>query len=455
MQKVKKTLFREYDIRGKYPEEINKDTAYQIAQAYVLALGAKKIAIARDRRIESEKIYPDFVRGIKDAGVQILDLGITSTPALFFTVGNKKLDGGVSITASHNPKGYTGLKMCDKNGTLLGLNTGIKKLMAMLGKVKKVKTEKPTKNIDISQEYWKFANKIVDTSVIRGFKIVLDASNGSGARLADYFFVRLHSKITKMNFKSNDRFKDHGLNPMLAENRELTTREVIKRKADIGIIFDGDGDRCIFIDEKGKFVSPYHINFLLTEIILKQYRLAHIVADARMTMGIKKVIKNFSGKPIISRAGYSNIVKKMQERKSLFGCENSGHYFFNFKMIDKKSNYIFGDAIIPILLILEYLKKNRITMSEAVALYRESYPISGEINISGVNFPLVKKALEKKYSKHKKETIDGVSFYSDSWFFNVRPSKTEPLIRLNIEAETQKEVNRIKKEITAIIKNTK
>jgi phosphomannomutase len=452
MRRINSAIFREYDIRGKYPEEINESSAYALGRAFVLSQHAKRIAISRDRRIESEKIYPDFVKGVKETGCEILDLGINSTPALFFAVGIKKLDGGVSITASHNPKGYTGLKMCDKNGTLLGLNTGIKKLIAVLKKEPKTKklTSKESRAIDINKDYFNFAKKIVDVDNIKGFKIVLDASNGSGARLADYFFVRLHSKITKMNFKLGDQFEDHGLNPMLAENRKLAKREVIKRKADIGVIFDGDGDRCIFIDEKGEYIPPYYINFLLAEIILKKHRLASMVIDARMIMGLTNTIKNFSGKPIISRAGYSNVVKKMQARNSLFGCENSGHYFFNFKLIDRNKKYIFGDAIIPILLVLEYLKKNRIKLSEAVAIYRESYPISGEINIKDVNFSKIEKRI-KNYAKYKKNKVDGISIYSDDWFFNIRPSKTEPLVRLNIEAKDKPTLNKIKKELLKII----
>jgi len=219
--KINKNIFREYDIRGKYPEEIDSQTAYLLGRSFVLSQKAKTIAVARDRRIESEKIYPDFIRGAKEAGAKILDLGINSTPALFFTVGIKNLDGGVSITASHNPNGYTGLKMCDKNGTLLGLNTGIKKLITEIDNKTKKSIKKEINKIDINKEYWEFANKIIDTKKIKGFKIVLDASNGSGARLADYFFVRLHSKITKMNFRLGDQFEDHGLNPMLAENRKL------------------------------------------------------------------------------------------------------------------------------------------------------------------------------------------------------------------------------------------
>jgi len=307
-------------------------------------------------------------------------------------------------------------------------------------------------NIDITSAYYKFASKIIDLDKIRGFKIVLDASGGSGARLADYFFVRLHSKIIKMNFKPNDKFADHGPNPMLAKNQKLASLEVKKTKANLGIIYDGDGDRSIFIDDTGKFISPYYINCLLAKIILSKYKKIGIVMDARLRLGLSEVIKNAGGTPIICRSGYSNLVKLMQTKKALFGCENSGHYFFNFKLIDKKTNFIFGDAIMPSLLILEYLKENKLSLKEAITEFKNKYFISGEINYENIIFEKAEKLLAKKYAKYKTDDLDGLSIYGDDWFVNMRPSKTEPIVRLNIEAKTKENLQKITQEVSNLIK---
>lgn len=456
MPKINQSIFKEYDIRGKYPSEIDLKTAYLIGKSFALSLKAKKIVAASDRRSESAAIMPAFLQGVKDASCKIYYLGINSTPTVFFTVKEMKLDGGVSFTASHNPVGYTGLKLCDKNGSLLGLNTGIKKIQQLAEKIPSPHSNSftiPTHtNIDVTPAYYKFASKIVDLDKIRGFKIVLDASGGSGARLADYFFVRLHSKIIKMNFKPNDKFLDHGPNPMLAKNQKLASRIVKENRADVGIIFDGDGDRCIFIDNHGNFVNPYYINCLLAQIILAKYQKISIVMDARLRLGLTEVIKESGGKPVICRSGYSNLVKLMQTKKALFGCENSGHYFFNFRILDKKTNFIFGDAIMPILLILEYLKENNLSLSEATSTFKKNYPISGELNYENIIFKQAKEKLTKKYAKYKSDDLDGVSIYDDNWFINMRPSKTEPIVRLNIEAKDKKTLAKIKKDITTIIK---
>ncbi|MEK7072180.1 MAG: hypothetical protein AAB969_01265, partial [Patescibacteria group bacterium] len=401
-------------------------------------------------------IMPAFFSGIKDAGCQIFYLGINSTPTMFFAIKDKKLDGGISLTASHNPIGYTGLKLCNKNGSLLGLNTGVKKIQQLAEKIIPPKTEGfksvKTTPIDIANHYYQFASKIAELKKISGFKIILDASGGSGTRLADYFFARLHSKIIKINFKPNDRFIDHGPNPMLAKNQKSAIEAIKKYRADLAIIFDGDGDRCIFIDENGKFINPYYINCLLSEIILKKYKKTVIAIDARLQLGLSEVIKKSGGTPIVSRSGYANLVDLMRNRKTLFGCENSGHYFFNFRIIDKKNNYIFGDSIIPILLILEHLKENNLSLSEAIDEFKNKYFISGELNYENVNFSTLEKKLVKKYAGYKKDNLDGLSIYGHNWFMNIRPSKTEPIVRLNVEAKNKATLDKITKEIISLIK---
>ena len=453
MAGISPNIFKEYDIRGRYPSEIDKNAAYRIGRAFVLSQKAKKIVVGRDFRWESGQAAEEFVRGVLDQGGNVYDLAVNSTPAMFFAVGVRGFDGGAAVTASHNPDGYTGFKLCGSNGILIGAKSGLNQIAALADKLKP-RSGRPGKIIkmEIFADYFRFVNSLVDLSDIRGFKLVLDASSGSGAQLADYIFVRSAAKIIKMNFRSGDRYPDHGLNPMLAANQKLARHEVKRNQADLGIIWDGDGDRCIFIDEQGRFVEPYYINCLIAKIILARYRRARIAIDARLPVGLSQVISQAGGRPVICRSGYANIVQLMQRKRILFGCENSGHYFFNFLLSDNnKKNFIFGDAIIPVLLILQYLGSNNLTLSKAVGDFKKTFIISGEINFPIKDFQQLEKSLIRKYRQYRQERLDGLSVYADKWFFNVRPSHTEPLARLNIEAVSRPVLRGLKKDLIKFI----
>lgn len=454
MAVISSNIFKEYDIRGQYPSEIDKQTAYNIGRAFVLSQKAKKIVVGRDFRWESEEVADEFVRGLLDQGANVYDLAVNSTPAMFFAVGVFGFDGGAAVTASHNPDGYTGFKLCGENGILIGNKNGLNKIAALAGRPKKKPKRKGSrKSVEVMADYFKFANSLADFSSIKGFKLVLDASGGSGAKLADYIFVRLSAKIIKMNFRSGDRYPDHGLNPMLPANQKSAGLEVKKNKAHLGIIWDGDGDRCIFIDERGKFVEPYYINCLLAKIILARHRRAKIAIDARLPVGLSRVISQAGGRPIVCRSGYANVVQLMHKNRILFGCENSGHYFFNLLMSKGgKKNFVFGDAIIPILLILQYLQANNLSLSRAVVGFQKSAVISGEINFSIKDFHKLESRLAQKYQRYRQERLDGLSVYTDDWFFNIRPSHTEPLARLNIEASSRQALAAIKKDLVKLIK---
>jgi phosphomannomutase len=460
MPKISKNIFKEYDVRGQYPSEIDKNAAYQIGRAFVVKEKLKKVAVVRDSRRESEEAGREFIKGLMDAGVDVYDFGINSSPAMFFAVGARAFDGGTAVTASHNPDGYTGLKMCAKDGVLIGRNNGLMEIARIAEKdFKRSRKKGRLKKVDVSADYFKFISSIVGLDNIKGFKLVLDASGGAGAKMADYVFVRLSSRIIKMNFRRGDSYPDHGLNPMLASNQKLVKAEVKKDKAHLGIIWDGDGDRSIFVDEKGAAIEPYYVNCLLAEIILKKKKGAKIVIDARLPVGLSEVIKSAKGRPVICRSGYANIVKLMHREKILYGCENSGHYFFNFLMQKgNKKNFVVGDAIIPALLILEYLRENNLSLSQAIGKYRRHYLISGELNFKVKNFEKLKSRLAQRYKGREMEEIDGLSVFGPvldgrrEWFFNVRPSHTEPLARLNIEAGDKKTLAKIKKELLEIIK---
>ncbi|MFA6594135.1 MAG: hypothetical protein WCT16_02645 [Candidatus Buchananbacteria bacterium] len=438
--KINPKIFKEYDIRGKYPQELGEHTAFALGLAFAKITKAKKVVVGRDARLESEKFFWPLLAGLSRGGAKIYDLGVCATPELFFAVGEHDFSAGAMVTASHSPAGETGVKFCDGRGRVFGLKTGLKKIKTLAGKVKPQEIDKtPVAFISTTKEYRDFILSLINPAELQGKKIVLDASGGSGARLAETIFSFLPLKTTRMNFFSGDIYPDHGLNPLLKENQSPIIKEVKAAKADLGVIFDGDADRAIFIDERGKFVEPYYLNCLLAEIILAYKPKIEIVIDARLGLGLTELIRARGGKVLPHRAGYANIIKTMNQKKLLFGCENSGHFMFNYRLFGRKKNYVWGDAIIPVLLILSYLKKQRITMSSAVADYATRYVVSGEKNYKSKDFNQLVKKLKREFGGAEFSALDGLSIKDKGkrWYLNVRPSHTEPVVRLNVEARSR------------------
>lgn len=467
---INKDIFKEYDIRGRYPQELDEAAAYAIARVFVKMKKVKKLALGCDARPESAKVAKSFALGAASAGAEIFDLGVCATPELFFAVGDKHYDGGAMATASHNPAGYTGFKLCGQDGVPLGMKTGLDDLRKKIqleikksgnGEIRdKDKIEKNgtirragrCNNVVIS-DYKKFVFSFIDKKKIKNFKAVLDSSGGSGGKLAAEIFDSLAVKAIKMNFRPHDRFPDHDLNPMLEKNQKSIIAEVKKQEADLGIIWDGDADRVLFISDRGEFIPPYYVNCLLGAIVLEKFKGIKVLIDARLPVGLSQIVKKNAGRPIISRSGHTNILKAMKEKDIIFGCENSGHYFFDlYSARNGKKHYSFSDGIIPALLILEYLSKRRITILQAIKPYQEKFLISGEININNVDYQKVAAKIKNRYHGHKFSRLDGLSVFGADWFFNIRPSHTEPLIRLNIEARSINELERIKNQLMKLIK---
>jgi len=458
-QQINSKIFKEYDIRGQYPQELNEQTAYALGLAFVKLTKAKKIIIGRDARPESEKIFWPLISGLVKAGAKIDDLGICATPELFFAVGTKKYDSGCMVTASHSPQGQTGFKFCNRQGVVYGSNTGLLKLARLAEKQKEkfssADLKQKTKNIDftsVATDYKKFALSFVKPDKLKGLKIVLDASGGSGARLADALFQALPVRAVFMNFRARDKYPDHGPNPLLPENQRPIKQAIKFEQADLGVIFDGDGDRAIFFDEAGQLVEPYYINCLLAEIMLKKKKGLTVAIDARLGLALSAVIKKNNGRVLRHRSGYANFISTMSRKKLLFGCENSGHFMFNFKLKNKPS-FVYGDALIPILLILNRLKSERLKLSQAIKPFQDQYLISGELNFQTAKFETVKKILKKNFSAAKIDELDGLSVFGPKaeWFFNLRSSHTESLVRLNIEAKSSVRLNQLKDEIVSVI----
>jgi len=454
--KINKTIFKEYDIRGAYPAEINEQTAFVLGLAFARAARVKKIVVGRDARQETAQVFWPFIAGLTKGGVKICSLDICSTPELFFAVGDKKFPAGCMVTASHSPAGQTGFKFCDSQGRVWGSKTGLARVRKEAGKIKTDGIESlsgKVEQISIFDSYEKFIKKIVDFKKILGFKIVMDASGGSGANLAKEVFSKLPLRAKWMNFCSGDAYPDHGLNPLIRGNWQSAAKEVKKISADLGVVFDGDADRVIYIDEAGKFVQPYYINCLLAKIILAKKKKETIIADARLALGIEEVVRNAGGKLISHRSGYANIIRTMQAKKIKFACENSGHFMFNFSWVKDGANFAYGEGILPLLIILEYLRKNKLSLGQAVAEYRKKYLISGEINLPLRDFAPAEKRIKSVFSGAIFKYIDGLSAYDpkNQWFFNFRPSHTEPVARLNIEALNAAVMARLKKQLLDLL----
>lgn len=460
---MNKNIFKEYDIRGKYPQELNEQTAYALGLAFAKMTRAKKIIVGRDARPESEKIFWPLVLGLSASGAKVDDLGVCATPELFFAVGAKRYSAGCMVTASHSPQGQTGCKFCDSHGVVYGLKTGLQKLARLAARetsqFSEVDLKQKNKNVDFTSivvDYKKFALSFVKPENLQGLKIVLDASGGSGARLADALFQILPVKTTFINFRAKDKYPNHGPNPLLPENQKTIAKAIKNEQANLGVIFDGDADRAIFFDENGQLAEPYYINCLLSKIILKNRKGLKLVIDARLNLALSATIKSHGGKVLRHRSGYANFINTMSRKGLLFGCENSGHFMLNFKLKNKAS-FVYGDALIPVLLILDYLRSQKISLSEAIRPFQQQYPISGELNFQTDKFEVIAKTIKKNFSAAKTDEIDGLSVFGpkQEWFFNLRPSHTEPLVRLNIEAKNYVRLNQLKDEIISTINHFK
>ncbi len=430
---VETSIFKTYDIRGRYPSEINEKIIYEIGQVLVKFLKADTLAVGYDIRPSSKNLTEALIKGVISQGCDVVNIGAVPSGLVSLAVFQQKLDGGVMISASHLGKNYNGLKLINSSAQPIALDSGLEEIGKMIQKEIPLSPEKGyLHQKDISYDYLNYLFNFTDLKNISPLKIVLDASAGPINRFASAVFAELPCQITKINFHPHDKFFDHNLNPLLKESQREAKKEILSQRADLGVIWDGDGDRAIFLDEEGKFVEPYFITTLLAEIILKENPRAKILYDPRLTWAIEETVKKNGGVPVISKAGWSNFLPKMLKEKILFGGEASGHYFF------LRENFVIGDGLIPVLLILKHLSQTKKKISQLVEPLRQKYFISGERNFK-IHLPeKLLKALEQRYLDALKIShLDGLVVEYKDWRFNLRPSQTESLMRLNTEAKSQ------------------
>jgi phosphomannomutase len=434
-------IFKAYDIRGIYGEELDEGTAYDIGRSFVRVLAGLReiqarelrIGLGRDMRLTAPKMAAELRDGMIAEGAKVIDAGMVATEMLYHLVGSRNLDGGAMVTASHNPKAYTGVKLVREGALPLSGDAGIAEVRAT---IEAGLGEPPgggsLEEVDIWDEYRAHALSFIDPSSVKPMKVVVDGGNGMGGPMVGPILEKLPLELEKMYFVPDGEFPDHEPNPLLEENRRLIIDRVRSTGADLGIAWDGDADRCFFIDDTGRFVDGDFLTAILAEHLLAKpgNEGADILYDARASRAVADTVEAAGGKAHINRVGHAFFKTRMRDEGAIFGGEVSGHYYFH-------DFYNADSGTLPALLVLEKLSVEGKRLSELLERYRAKYFISGEINSEVGDAPAKMQELEEHYGSLPGATVthvDGVSVDFDDWHFNVRPSNTEPLLRLTLES---------------------
>jgi len=443
-------VFKAYDVRGVYPTEIDEDGAYAIGRAYVEQFEPRRIAVGRDMRLSSPSIAAAAIRGASEAGADVLDIGMIGTEMLYFAVGELELDGGLTVTASHNPKQYTGMKIVRRGALPVGGESGLLDVRdrAMSGD-QVATTSRPGRvtSYDIWPAYVDRVMSFIDVSAVKPLRVVIDAANGMAGAMLPPVLDRLPVRAERFFFEPDGSFPNHEPNPLLPENREFIVSTTLEHGADLGVAFDGDADRCFFVDGSGEFVPGDFVTALLAESLLEKEPGAKIIYDVRASWAVPDTIERNGGIPLINRVGHAYIKHRMRQEGAAFGGEVSGHYYFrDFSQADS--------GVVPFLLMLELISKRGRKLSELLAPLRERYFITGEINTPVADVPGKLRELEERFGREGAVShLDGLSVENTDWHFNVRPSNTEPLLRLNLEARSKELMERKRDEVLEVIRS--
>jgi phosphomannomutase len=447
-------VFKAYDVRGIYPAELDEAGAEAIGRAYVEQFEPRRIAVGRDMRLSSPAMQEALMRGAAAAGADVLDLGLVGTEMVYFAVGSLGLEGGVMVTASHNPKEYTGMKLVRRGALPVGGESGLLDVRdravsekASTGashrdaSVKKGSVE----GYDIWPAYVDRALSFVDVAAIKPLRVVIDAANGMAGVMLPPVLERLPVETVRCYFEPDGSFPNHEPNPLLPENREFIVSKTLEEGADLGVAFDGDADRCFFVDDTGEFVPGDFATALLAENVLEKEPGARIIYDVRASRAVPHTIERAGGVPLVNRVGHAFIKARIRKEDAAFAGEVSGHYYFrDFSQADS--------GVVPFLLMLELISKRGRRMSEILAPLRSRYFITGELNTPVPDVALKLQELKERYADGRISHLDGISVDFDDWHFNVRPSNTEPLLRLNLEATSEELMEGKRDEVLAVIR---
>jgi phosphomannomutase len=441
-------VFKAYDVRGIYPDELDEDGAYLVARAYAEHFEPRVVAVGRDMRISSPQLADAVARGVTDAGADVLDVGMVGTEMVYFAAGSLGLDGGIMVTASHNPKEYNGMKIVRRHALPVGGESGLLEIKARA----QAGFAEPALRGDIRQDdlYPVFTERVlsfIDPSAVQPLRVVIDGANGMAGRMLAPVLERLAVQAVRCNFEPDGTFPNHEPNPLLPENREFVMRKVVEEGAELGIAFDGDADRCFFVDDSGEFVPGDFMTALLAEAMLDKHPGAKVIYDVRASWAVPHTVERCGGIPLVNRVGHAFIKHRMRKEDAVFAGEVSGHYYFrDFSSADS--------GTIPALLVLELLSKRGQKLSELLRPYRERYFITGEINTRVEDVALKLQELKEHFVPQGEIShLDGISVTAADWHLNVRPSNTEPLLRLNLEALDPELMERKRDEALAVIRS--
>jgi phosphomannomutase len=452
------SIFKAYDIRGLYGEQLGPDDAEQIGRAFVRVIsglagkpaGELRLGLGRDMRLTAPEMAARYREGMVAEGAHVIDVGQVGTEMLYFTVGSRELDGGLMCTASHNPKAYTGAKLVKEGAIALSGDEGIQDIRRMvedgLGEAGGRGELGSVEELDIYSDFQTGALTFIEPGNVRPLKVVVDGGNGMAGPMVGPLLERLPLELVETYFTPDGHFPDHEPNPMLEENRQFIVDKVRSEGADLGIAWDGDADRCFFIDDTGEFVAGDFLTAILAEHLLAKTPGADILYDARASRAVPDTVRAAGGTPHINRVGHAFFKTRMRKEGAIFGGEVSGHYYFH-------DFYNADSGTIPALLVLEKLSVEGKRMSELLAPYRSKYFISGEINTEVADAAAKMAEIEQRYADARITHVDGVSVDYDDWHFNVRPSNTEPLLRLTLESLVSPEdMERRRDEVLGLIR---
>lgn len=435
--KISTKGFGSYDIRGVYPTDVNEILAYRIGRVYPRFLQGKKVVVGGDIRLSSPVLKEALIKGLLESGCNIMDIGLCGTEMIYFATSHFHMDGGIMVTASHNPKDYNGMKFVKEGARPISSRNGLTEI----AKAVEVEDFLPllstgmVEKRNIVEEYVRYLLTYIDVARLKPFKVVANAGNGAAGIVIRELEKHLPFEIVKIFNEPDGNFPNGVPNPILQDNREATVRAVRESHADVGIAWDGDFDRCFMFDETGAFIEGYYMVGLLAEAFLKKHKGAKIVCDPRVLWNTIEIAENLGGIPIVSRSGHAFIKDKMREEDAIYGGEMSAHHYFrDFSYCDS--------GMIPWLLVLDLMSKaNGRKLSELVRDRQERYPASGEINSKVDDVEVVLKKVEDRYGANGKVSkLDGLSVEFPDWRFNLRKSSTEPLVRLNVESRQNRKL---------------
>ena len=435
------TCFKAYDLRGRIPTELNDEVAYRVGRAYAAFLSPQQVVVGRDIRLSSEGLADALCRGLTDGGADVFDIGICGTEGVYFATFDGHYDGGIMVTASHNPPDYNGMKFVREGSKPISSDNGLKEIRAIAerGAFKDPAARGRRRQIDTSAAYIEHVLSYVDLRKLKPLKIVVNAGNGGAGLIVDRLEPHLPFEFIKVHHEPDGRFPNGIPNPMIEENRAPTVAAIRAHHADLGLAWDGDFDRCFFFDERGEFIEGYYIVGLLASVLLKGERGGKVVHDPRLTWNTIEIVKSLGGEAVQSKSGHAFIKQRMRDVDAVYGGEMSAHHYFR--------RFAYCDSgMIPWLIVAQILCESGVPLSRLVGERIGLFPVSGELNYRVPDAKATIAAFEAQYAPQAivLDRTDGVSFEFADWRFNLRSSNTEPLIRLNVEARGSVQLMRAK-----------